>query len=204
MDNLINYMDFIKDAFYVHTRNSLLSYFAWMALNECFFHLIFFTFWYFFCVWLWRSCLGPTWPDLKYPMVPRNPPFTTKFERLSSGSTRFFGAWIQALPLNVNVIKIEILKMWIMSKMWSWKCEFYQNWTFENVNFIKIELLTVIFATIEIFKLWFLDKMWIFTPVCSSSSRLRWNVICHMRISSSSSHYFAQQNWVKITAGWEA
>ena len=29
-------------------------------------------------------------------------------------------------------------------------------------------------------------------------------VTCAHTFSSSSSHYFAQQNWVKITAGWEA
>ena len=47
---------------------------------------------------------------------------------------------------NMNLVKIEILKMWIVSKVRVWKCELCQKWYFENVNCGKKEIL----------------KMWIF------------------------------------------
>ena len=37
----------------------------------------------------------------------------------------------------VNFVKSEILKMWILWKIRLWKCEFCQNWDFQNVNFVK-------------------------------------------------------------------
>ena len=39
--------------------------------------------------------------------------------------------------------------MWILWKMRLWKCELYEKWDFENVNFMKNETL----------KLWILSKM---------------------------------------------
>ena len=39
--------------------------------------------------------------------------------------------------------------MWILWKMKLWKCDFCENWSFENVNFVKNETL----------KLWILWKM---------------------------------------------
>jgi len=53
---------------------------------------------------------------------------------------------------NVNFVKNETLKAWILWKMilWKcefcekkgfWKCEFCEKWDFENVNFVKIETL---------------------------------------------------------------
>ena len=50
--------------------------------------------------------------------------------------------------------------MWIMWKLRFQKCEFYENWDFRNVNFVKIEIL----KTSD-----FLDKMWVFAPVCPKS-----------------------------------
>ena len=41
---------------------------------------------------------------------------------------------------NVNFVKNEILKVWILWKMWFWKCEFCENWDFESVNFVKNEI----------------------------------------------------------------
>ena len=48
-----------------------------------------------------------------------------------------------------NLVKNEVLKMWILTKMRFWKCEFCQKWGFENVNFVKNEIL----------KMWILWKM---------------------------------------------
>ena len=50
---------------------------------------------------------------------------------------------------NVNFVKNEIFKMWILWKMSLWKCEFCQKWGFEDVNFVKNESL----------------KMWIFGQI---------------------------------------
>ena len=50
---------------------------------------------------------------------------------------------------NVNFVKNETFKMWIFSKMRSWKCEFCEKWDFEIVNFVKKETL----------KLWIWWKM---------------------------------------------
>ena len=36
---------------------------------------------------------------------------------------------------NVNLVKNEILKMWILPKMRFWKCEFSKNRDFQSVNF---------------------------------------------------------------------
>ena len=41
---------------------------------------------------------------------------------------------------NVNFVKNEILKMWILGKLWFWNCEFCEKWDFVNVNFGKIEI----------------------------------------------------------------
>jgi len=38
---------------------------------------------------------------------------------------------------NVNFVKNEILKMWILWKIRFWKCEFGEKWDFENVNLVK-------------------------------------------------------------------
>ena len=62
--------------------------------------------------------------------------------------------FIQKLPRiwcleNVNFVKNETLKLWILRKMWFWNCEFCEKQDFEIVNFVKN----------EIFKLWFLWKM---------------------------------------------
>ena len=43
-----------------------------------------------------------------------------------------------------DFVKNVIFKMWIFSKMWFRKCEFCQKWHSENVNFVKN----------EIFKMW--------------------------------------------------
>ena len=53
---------------------------------------------------------------------------------------------------NVNFVKIEILEMWILSKMRHRKCEFRGKWDFGNVNFVENETL----------KLWISWKMRLF------------------------------------------
>ena len=50
---------------------------------------------------------------------------------------------------NVNFVKYEILKLWILWKMRLWKCEFCEKWDFEIVNFVKNEIL----------EMWILWKM---------------------------------------------
>ena len=35
----------------------------------------------------------------------------------------------------VNFVKNKILKVWILSKMRFWLCEFSEKWDFQNVNF---------------------------------------------------------------------
>ena len=45
---------------------------------------------------------------------------------------------------NVNFVKNEILKMWILWKVRFWKGEFCEKWDFEKVNFVKS----------RIFKMW--------------------------------------------------
>ena len=50
---------------------------------------------------------------------------------------------------NVNCVKNETLKLWILSKMCLWKWEFCQKWCFKTVNLVKN----------EIFKMWILWKM---------------------------------------------
>ena len=41
---------------------------------------------------------------------------------------------------NVNFVKNDILKMWILWKMRLWNCEFCEKIDFENVNFVKSEI----------------------------------------------------------------
>ena len=41
---------------------------------------------------------------------------------------------------NVNFMKNETLKMWILWKMRLWNCEFCQKWDLENVIFVKNEI----------------------------------------------------------------
>ena len=50
---------------------------------------------------------------------------------------------------NVNFVKNEALKMWILWKMRLWKCEFWEKWDFQNLNFVKNEIL----------KMWILWKL---------------------------------------------
>ena len=62
---------------------------------------------------------------------------------------------------NVNFLKNEILKMWILWKIRLWKCDF------ENVNFMKIETLKMWILGKMIFsKCEFLDELRSFVPVC--------------------------------------
>ena len=43
----------------------------------------------------------------------------------------------------MNFVKNDALKMWILSKMRFWKCEFCQKWGFQSVHFwIKCVILT--------------------------------------------------------------
>ena len=35
----------------------------------------------------------------------------------------------------------DVWKMWILWNMRFWKCEFYDKWDFENMNFVKSEIL---------------------------------------------------------------
>ena len=44
---------------------------------------------------------------------------------------------------NVNFVKNENLKMWILWKMIIWNCEFCEKWEFETVNSVKNEVLKV-------------------------------------------------------------
>ena len=67
---------------------------------------------------------------------------------------------------NVNFVKNEILKMWILWKIRFWKCEFWEKWDFEIVNFVKIEILKKWILRKERFSICeFLDKLRIFAPV---------------------------------------
>ena len=50
---------------------------------------------------------------------------------------------------NVNFVRNETLKMWVLTKMRFQNCEFCQKWEFEIVNFVKNEIL----------KLWILWKV---------------------------------------------
>ena len=55
---------------------------------------------------------------------------------------------------NMNSVKNEILKMWILWKMRLWSCEFCEKWDFENVNSVKS----------EVFKMWILGEIEDFSP----------------------------------------
>ena len=78
---------------------------------------------------------------------------------------------------NMNFVKNDTMKMWILSKnmalkMWIlsklrfWKCEFCEKWDFENVNFEKNEILKVWFLwKMRFWKCEFMDKLRIFAPV---------------------------------------
>ena len=44
---------------------------------------------------------------------------------------------------DVNFVKNEILKMWILWKIGLWNCEFCQKWDFEIVSFVKNEILNL-------------------------------------------------------------
>ena len=59
----------------------------------------------------------------------------------------------------MNFLKNRILKMWILSKIRLWNCEFCQKWDFENVNFVKS------------------DKMWNFAPVWINNTECWLNLI---------------------------
>ena len=79
------------------------------------------------------------------------------FLRAPSEETSHYGKnqlFIQKLPRiwclkNVKFVKNETFKLWILSKMRLWKCEFCEKCDFENVNFVKNATL----------KLWILWKM---------------------------------------------
>ena len=79
---------------------------------------------------------------------------------------------------NVYFDKHENSKMWILSKLWFWKCKFRQNWDFENVNFDKIEI----------------SKMWILFDVDLSKSEIpEFSITLKRKSSSDSKSGF--QNW---------
>ena len=60
---------------------------------------------------------------------------------------------------NVNFVKNEILKMWILSKMKIQNYEFCQNWKFKNLNFVKNEIWKMwIFGILQCSKYEFLYK----------------------------------------------
>ena len=63
---------------------------------------------------------------------------------------------------NVNFMKNETLKMWILWKIRLWNCKLCEKWDFKNVNFVIIEIS----KTRILWKLGFLKsdflKMWIF------------------------------------------
>ena len=35
---------------------------------------------------------------------------------------------------NVNLVKNDVLKLWILSKIRLWNCDFCEKWNFQNVN----------------------------------------------------------------------
>ena len=51
--------------------------------------------------------------------------------------------------LSRNYQEFDDWKVWILWKMWLWKCELCQKWAFENVNFVNNEIL----------KMWILSNM---------------------------------------------
>ena len=42
--------------------------------------------------------------------------------------------------LSRNYQELDVWKMWILWKMRLWKCEFYENWDFIIVTFVKNEI----------------------------------------------------------------
>ena len=60
-----------------------------------------------------------------------------------------------------------MMKMWILSKMGFWKCELCEKWHFQNVNFVKNEILKMwILSKMRLWKCEFLDKLRTFALVC--------------------------------------
>ena len=69
--------------------------------------------------------------------------------------------------INVNFLKNERLKMWILWKKWDLEIvNFVKKWDFEIVNFVKNEIfkLWILWKTI-VSKCEFLDKLRIFAPM---------------------------------------
>ena len=56
---------------------------------------------------------------------------------------------------NVNFVKNDALKMWILTKMGFWNCEFCEKWDVQKVIFF--------------------DKLRIFASVCARVKLLRWD-----------------------------
>ena len=55
-----------------------------------------------------------------------------------------------------------------------WKCEFYEKWDFENLNFVKNEILKMwILRKVRFSKCEFLDELRIFAPVCPEKNLAR-------------------------------
>ena len=115
MDSLINYMDFMMMHF-MCTCFPILHGWPWMT----FFHFLIFL-----CVW--RSCLGPTWPDLTYPHGTQEPPkkFHDKI-RTFSGATIFFFRCREE-----EGISIFILFFW---EWWLWNWPMYYDHTISQLE----------------------------------------------------------------------
>ena len=61
---------------------------------------------------------------------------------------------------NVNFVKNEILRMWILWKMRFWECEFCGKWVLKIVNFVKNEALKIVnFNKNKTLKIWILSRI---------------------------------------------
>ena len=61
---------------------------------------------------------------------------------------------------NVNFVRYDTLEMWILWKLRFWKCEFCENYFFENVNLSKkCKFRNVILVKIGNIEMWILPKM---------------------------------------------